>query len=76
MMKYVNENKNSLVITQNGEAKAVLMEIEYYQMMKDAFHLLKILQLSEKDIQNGRYKTIDNAFAKIRKKYNLDGKKD
>ena len=76
MMKYVNENKKSLVITQNGEAKAVLVDIESYQMMKDAFNLLKMIQLSEKDIQNGKYKTTDKAFEEIRGKYKLDGKKD
>jgi prevent-host-death family protein len=42
MMKYINEHKNSIVITQNGEAKAVLVDIESYQTMKDAFSLLKI----------------------------------
>ena len=39
MMKYINENKNSIVITQNGEAKAVLVDIESYQTMKNAFTL-------------------------------------
>ena len=49
MMRYVNDNKNPIVITQNGEAKAVLVDIESYQKMQDAFTLLKIVQLSEKD---------------------------
>ena len=31
MMKYVNDHKNSIIITQNGEAKAVLVDIESYQ---------------------------------------------
>ena len=48
MMKYVTEVKNPIVITQNGEAKAVLLDIESYQNMQNAFSLLKILQLSEK----------------------------
>ena len=56
MMKYINEHKNSIVITQNGEAKAVLVDIESYQTMKDAFNLLKIIQLSEKDVRAGHFK--------------------
>jgi prevent-host-death family protein len=71
MMKYVNENKNSLVITQNGEAKAVLMDVESYQTMKDAFNLIKMIQLSEKDVRDGKCKSSDQAFKDIREKYKL-----
>jgi len=39
MMKYVTEVKNPIVITQNGEAKAVLLDIESYQNMQNAFSL-------------------------------------
>lgn len=31
MMKYVNENHNPIIITKNGEARAVLMSIDSYQ---------------------------------------------
>ena len=48
MMKYVNEVRNPVVITQNGEARAVLVDIESYQDMRNAFSLMKILQLSER----------------------------
>src|SRR5574344_918872 len=71
MMKYVNENKNSLVITQNGEAKAVLMDVESYQTMKDAFNLLKMIQLSEKDVRDGKCRNSDQVFKDIREKYKL-----
>jgi len=42
MMKYVNERKNPIIITQNGEAKAVLMYIDLYQDTEDAFALINI----------------------------------
>jgi len=67
MMKYINEHKNSIVITQNGEAKAVLVDIESYQTMKDAFSLLKIIQLSEKDVRAGNYKETDQVFNDLKK---------
>ncbi len=62
MMRYVNEVKNPIVITQNGEAKAVLVDIESYQGMQNAFSLLKLLQLSEKEIEKGNYKTSGQVF--------------
>ena len=65
MMKYVNEVRNPIVITQNGEAKAVLVDIESYQDMRNAFSLLKIVQLSEKEIEAGNFKTSDAVFSEI-----------
>jgi len=71
MMRYVNDNKNSIVITQHGEAKAVLIDIESYQTMQNAFNLLKIIQLSEKDIRAGNYKDSDSVFNEIKQRFTL-----
>jgi PHD/YefM family antitoxin component YafN of YafNO toxin-antitoxin module len=68
-MKYISEHKNSIVITQNGEAKAVLVDIESYQIMKDAFSLLKIIQLSEKDVRSGNHKETDQVFKDLKKRF-------
>ena len=62
MMRYVNDNRNPIVITQNGEARAVLVDIDSYQNMQDAFNLLKIVQLSEKDVRSGLVKDTDQVF--------------
>lgn len=69
MMKYVNEVKNPIIITQNGEAKAVLLDVETYQNMEDAFNLLKILQKSEEDIKSSNYKTKEKVFSEIESKF-------
>jgi prevent-host-death family protein len=69
MMKYINEHKHSIVITQNGEARAVLVDIESYQTMKDAFSLLKIIQLSEKDVRVGNTRDSDQVFKRLKDKY-------
>ena len=71
MMKFVNERKEPLVITQNGESRAVLIDIESYQEMKDAFNLLKIIQFSEMDVRAGRTKPAKEVFSNLRRKYNL-----
>jgi prevent-host-death family protein len=67
MMKYVSDVKNPVIITQNGEAKAVLVDIESYQGIKDAFNLVKLLQLSEKEIEKGHYRKADDVFSDIEK---------
>jgi len=72
MMKYVHERRNPIIITQNGEAKAVLMDIETYQDTEDAFALMNIIKIAEKDIENGRVKKIDDVFNNLRKKIELN----
>nr|QDS03329.1 type II toxin-antitoxin system Phd/YefM family antitoxin [uncultured bacterium] len=56
MMNFVSERKESLIITENGESRAILIDVESYQEMKKAFTFLKIIQLSEKDIGAGNVK--------------------
>jgi prevent-host-death family protein len=70
MMKYVNERKNPIIITQNGEAKAVLIDIETYQDTQDAFALMNIIKIAEKDIENGRVRKAEDVFNDLRKKIN------
>ncbi len=69
MMKYVNDNRKSIVITQNGEARAVLMDIGSYQNMQDAFSLLNIAAISEDELKQGDYRDSDTVFSDLEKKY-------
>ena len=71
MMNFVNDRKEPLIITQNGESRAVLMYVEEYQEMKNAFILLKIIQFSEKDVKAGKTKPAAEVFANLRRQYNL-----
>ncbi|MEI6873648.1 MAG: type II toxin-antitoxin system Phd/YefM family antitoxin [Spirochaetota bacterium] len=68
MMKYINETHSPIVITQNGEARAVLLDIESYQNMEDAFTLLGMIQLSERDIKKGRVRKVEEVFSDLRKR--------
>ncbi|MDP3300912.1 MAG: type II toxin-antitoxin system Phd/YefM family antitoxin [Sulfuricurvum sp.] len=65
---YVNESHRPLIITQNGEAKAVIQDIESYQNMKNAISLLKLLAEGEKEIQSGNFVSQDSFFEKIEQK--------
>ena len=67
MMKYVNDRRNPIVIKQNGEAKAVLVDIQTYQETQDAFALLNLIKLAEKDIQNGDFESSKKVFSDLRK---------
>ena len=73
MMKYVQERKNPIIITQNGEAKAVLIDIETYQDTEDAFALMNIIKIAEDDIKNGRVRNADDVFKELCEKITENG---
>ncbi len=71
VMNFVNDRREPMVITQDGKSRAVLVDVETYQDMKKAFSLLKIIQLSEKDVQTGRTEPATMVFQELRRKYNV-----
>ena len=68
MMKYVKERKTPIIITQKGEAKAVLMDIETYQDTEDAFALMNIIKIAEKDVENGKVRKADDVFKALKER--------
>ena len=50
----LREQREPLIITQNGEAKAVLQDVKSYEEIQETLALLKILALGEREAQQGR----------------------
>lgn len=66
-LREVSENRRTMVITQHGEAKAVLQDITSYEQPQESLALLKMLTQSSRNIQEGRTKPVKKAFADVRK---------
>lgn len=66
-LRDVSEGQRTMVITQHGEAKAVLQSIASYEQTQESLALLKMLAQSSKSIQAGHSKPVKKAFADIRK---------
>jgi len=56
-----------MVITQHGEAKAVLQDIATYEQTQESLALLKILAQSSNSLKEGRSKPVKSAFANVRR---------
>jgi prevent-host-death family protein len=54
IMRELNEGGEPMVITQNGEAKAVLQDITSYEETQETLALLKILALGNRQIEEGK----------------------
>jgi PHD/YefM family antitoxin component YafN of YafNO toxin-antitoxin module len=53
ILDYVENSRSPIIITRDGEAKAVIIDIVSYQKTLNAINLAKLLSFGEKDIKNG-----------------------
>ena len=72
-VKTVTESNSPMVITQNGEARAVLQSITEYEREQESFALLKILSQSKQCLQDGRHKAAREALADVRRQIRQRG---
>jgi len=68
LLKQINETRRPIIITQNGEPKAVLQDPKSYENMRNAIGILKIISQGEEDIKKGKVKNQEEVFENIRKK--------
>lgn len=62
------EKREPLVITQNGEAKAVIQDVASYEQTQETLALLKILALGNHEIEKGKLKPIAAVVNRLRAK--------
>ncbi len=68
IIRDITKNKETMIITQNGEAKVVVQDIHVYEQTQESLAMLKILAQSSANISKGKFKPIDKAFEDIRKR--------
>ena len=69
VLSQLNECREPMVITQNGEARAVLQDVASYQATQESLAMLKILALGNKQVERGRVKPLSTVLARLRKRY-------
>ncbi|HNS56935.1 MAG TPA: type II toxin-antitoxin system Phd/YefM family antitoxin [Smithellaceae bacterium] len=67
LLKQINETHRPVIITQNGEPRAVLQDPESYENMRNAIGVLKLISQGEQDIKDGKTKPQEEVFADIEK---------
>ena len=65
LLNQINETHRPVIITQNGEPRAVLQDPESYENMRNAIGILKVLSQGESDIKNGKIKSQEKLFNEI-----------
>ena len=65
----VNENKRAMIITQNGEAKAVVQDIKSYENLQNSLAMLKLILHSERQVREGKVTEQKEVFSQMEKKF-------
>ncbi len=68
IVRTLGERGEPLVITQNGEAKVVMQDIDSYERMQETLALLKILALGDRQIEAGRAQPAAEVTARLRER--------
>ncbi|MFO1245805.1 MAG: type II toxin-antitoxin system Phd/YefM family antitoxin [Ramlibacter sp.] len=68
VLLHIAEQRKPIVITQNGEAKAVLQDVASFEETQETLAMLKILALGHQDVAAGKLKPVAEVVARLRAK--------
>jgi prevent-host-death family protein len=67
LLNQINETHRPVIITQNGEPRAVLQDPKSYENMRNAIGILKLVSQGESDIKDGKVRLQEDVFKDIEK---------
>jgi prevent-host-death family protein len=62
------ERREPMLITQNGEAKAVIQDVASYEETQETLALLKILALGNREVEEGNVRPVAEVVGRLRAK--------
>ena len=65
IIRDITESREPMLITQNGEAKLVVMDVRSYEEHEETLALLKLLALGNREVEEGHFRAADEVFADI-----------
>jgi prevent-host-death family protein len=66
IVRNIGKQQEPLIITQNGEAKAVVHDIESYEQTQETMALLKILALGTRQIEEAKAQSSAHVIKRLR----------
>ena len=65
LLNQINETHRPVIITQNGEPRAVLQDPESYENMRNAIGLLKLISQGENNVRDGKVRSQEDVFSDL-----------
>ena len=67
IVKDLSQSREPMLITQNGEAKLVVMDVRSYEEHEETLALLKLLALGNREIEQGQFRPAAEVFEEMDK---------
>lgn len=68
IIRDISAERTAYVITHNGEAKAIIQDLETYEEMQESLAMLKIVAQGAQERKRGDFTSSKNAFSSLRKR--------
>jgi prevent-host-death family protein len=68
VLQVLEEQRKPMIITQNGEAKAVIQDVVSYEETQETLALLKILALGSQQVERGEITPVGEVANRLRSK--------
>ena len=72
VLRRLNQRRGTMIITQNGEAKAALMDIRAYEDLQDTLAMLKMIAQGNKALSEGRYRPVEQVLSEFEERIGKD----
>lgn len=72
VIRKLNENQGTMVITQNGEAKVVMMDIKVYEDLQESLLMLEMIAQGKKNLAEGKYRPADKVLSEFESRIKAD----
>ena len=66
VLRQLAEGRQPMLITQNGEARAVIQDVLSYEETQETLALLKVLALGNREIEEGKVKPVADVVRRLR----------
>ncbi len=74
LIRDVSKTRETMIITHNGEARAVLQDIHVYEEIQESLAMLKIVAQSSQSFEHGRFKPLREVLDDIEQKITSQNK--
>ena len=72
IIRSLSESQGTMIITQNGEAKAIVQDIYKYEQTQESLALLKLLTQSRKSLEQGKFRPAGDVLKDLKNKIRKD----
>jgi len=72
VIRKINKDQGTMIITQNGEAKIALMDIKAYEDLQETLAMLELIAQGNKSLTKGKYRPAEQVLREFEARIEKD----